>query len=1171
MALLSVVLPVYNVESYLRDCLDSLACQTHRDLEVVMVNDGSTDRSAEIAAAMAGRDARFRLVHQDNNGLGHARNTGARLAAGDFITFVDSDDVVPHYAFRTVVRTLEETGSDFLSGNEYRLDSRGAHPAPMLESNFAVTRLRTNVSKRPALLRDLLPHNKIYRKVFWDAAGLEFPEGILFEDGPVSVRAHALAKSVDIISTPIYYWRLRDDANRSLSQLVDDERFFVDRIFASTLSADFLEAHRPDLLREFYSWDVHHKFTVMFKSLPQAPRAVQERFMASAIPHLRRMPAEVARKLPPALQHRVELTKAGDLDALIAELPNPTAAPKPSRTPPALRGVRSLLAKSLTARTLRAYAQIRPADGVVRSSVMDVARDGDRLRLQGYGHIARLPANGRITAANRVLWARHQESRRMVRLRLRSLPSREATAASGDAYFSYRRSGFDATLPLADLKDESGAWRYGTWLLALGAVTARGVARGGLKVGVEAYRTDPMPIALDLDTRLIPTVTNGVLGFRIEKSGVTLEACGLDGDTLALTGRIVGAADPSATVVLGRVNGVPEFSAPVEWLPGPPDHARFTARVPLAEVLAAVSPVAPTPVAGIPDRLYVGLRAGSLEWQQVVCEPEFIGTSATVADHHLLVQPASDGYLAVTVRPPGPIVESATWTPAGELRLSGSGADQVRGFQLVGRHSSNTERRPLPCSAGPDGSWHAQFNPEQVPLVGTTTALRAGQWRLVLRVTDQSGNQLDTDLPYAPQIFPDAANRIPDRDERYWVKRVGPDGLALRVNSRLSEDERGTYHNNRLQELVYRRARGRLRDAVVYDSFNGKQYSDAPRAVHETLTASNAGVEHIWVTRDGQAPVPPGTRTVEANSRAWFEALATSRHIVANTHLPPWIRRRAGQTIVQTWHGIGFKRVAFDMDSVQFANPTYLEKLEQEAPNWSFLVSPSSFCTEIMRRAFRYDGEIAEIGSPRNDLLFTADRAAITERVRQAVGVPGDRKILLYAPTWRDNVFYGPGRYKFDMQLDVSLFPPEFQREYALLVRRHPNTVDDLLGHDSDFVYDVANYPDVRDLLVAAEVLVTDYSTISLDFLNTGRPVLFYTYDLASYRDNLRGFYFDLEGEGPGPVLETTAGVVDALGDLDTVQREYRERYEKFRQVYCHAEDGHATDRLIERLFQDQR
>lgn len=149
----------------------------------------------------------------------------------------------------------------------------------------------------------------------------------------------------------------------------------------------------------------------------------------------------------------------------------------------------------------------------------------------------------------------------------------------------------------------------------------------------------------------------------------------------------------------------------------------------------------------------------------------------------------------------------------------------------------------------------------------------------------------------------------------------------MRINARLREEERGPYHRARLRQRIYLARRpAPLRDAVVYDSFNGKQYSDAPRAVHEELCARGTGVEHIWVTRDGQAPVPAGTRSVEANSRDWFEALSTSRYLVANTHLPPWIRRREGQVVAQTWHGIGFKRVAFDMDSVQFANPRYLER-----------------------------------------------------------------------------------------------------------------------------------------------------------------------------------------------------------------------------------------------------
>ena len=1194
MALLSIVLPIYHVERYVQATLDSLADQTHRDLEVVMVDDGSTDRSAEIAAAFAERDPRFRLVRQDNGGLGHARNTGTRHATGEFLWFVDSDDLLPHYACRMAVQTLTETGSDFVSGNEYRFDSRGAYPTPMLESNFSTDQLRTTVAERPSLMRDLLPHNKVYRRSFWDAAGLAFPERILFEDGPVSVQAHGCARSVDLVSTPLYYWRLRDDTSRSLTQLFDDERFFVDRIYASMLSADFLAAHRPDLIEPFFLWDILHKYPVMFKALPDAPRLVQERFVRSAVPHLRRAPAEVIGQLYPKLRRRVEATMSGDLAAILATLPRPRGLVHPARpAAPVVRTARALAGRSHLLRSLRAFALVTPAAGTVRSTVMEFTRQGEQLRLRGYGHINGLPADGPLSAANRVIWSRHQDSRQLVRLRLRSVDSPEATAATGSAAFSYRKSGFEAVLPLAGLRDRAGRWRYGTWVFALGAATMRGLARGGLRLGAEAYRTDPKPVLLDDTTCLIPTVTNGVLGFRLEPAGAVLEECRLVGEDLVITGRLVGAAvGEPPDLVLGRTLGVPEVSVPAEWAgpepgsePGPesgPESGpagrvpvrQFRTVVPLARVLSAVRPVGLTPLAGRPDRLSVAVRPASGDddrtWRRLVCGPQFAGLAARVDRHRLLVDEV-DGYLTVAVRPPGLLVERADWRDDGELVLAGTGADPRHPVTVVGRHSGHTERRVLPIVAEPDGSWHARIDPERVWQAGAAAALRSGLWRLAVRPAGCTGAFAEIDLPYSPGIFAGAPGGTIAFKDRYRLKRVGADALGLRIDSRLRVDDRGNHHGPRLQRNVYQRRRGSgaLRKTVLYDSFNGKQYSDAPRAVCEELRARGVDLAHVWVTRDGQAPVPADLPTVEANSREWFEALAISRYVVANTHLPAWIHRRPGQVIAQTWHGIGFKRVAFDMDSVQFANPRYLEKLAQEAPNWSFLVSPSSFCTEIMRRAFRYDGEVCEIGSPRNDLLVAGDRAAITDRVRRLLGIPPDRKIILYAPTWRDNEYYGPGRYKFVMQLDVPAFPPELQRDYVLLVRRHPNTVDDLLGQDSDFVFDVANYPDVRELLAAADVLITDYSTISLDFANTGRPILYYAYDLADYRDNLRGFYFDLEREGPGPVLQTTAEVVEALADLPSVARDYRQRYEAIRKIYCHAEDGRATERFIERLLRD--
>ena len=228
----SVVVPVYNVAAYLDTCLESLAQQTFEDLEVVMVDDGSTDESAEIAERFAARDSRFRLVQKANAGLGAARNTGARHASGEFLAFVDSDDVVPRHAYEYLLGALDESGSDFASGNVRRLTSHGTQRSAFQSKVFERTRLRTHITRYPPLLADRTAWNKLFRRSFWDQQRLSFPVGVLYEDIPVTIPAHYLAKSVDAVEQTVYLWRMREGADLSITQRRAGTKPLRDRVAA---------------------------------------------------------------------------------------------------------------------------------------------------------------------------------------------------------------------------------------------------------------------------------------------------------------------------------------------------------------------------------------------------------------------------------------------------------------------------------------------------------------------------------------------------------------------------------------------------------------------------------------------------------------------------------------------------------------------------------------------------------------------------------------------------------------------------------------------------------------------------------------------------------------------------------------------------------------------------
>jgi CDP-glycerol glycerophosphotransferase len=235
------------------------------------------------------------------------------------------------------------------------------------------------------------------------------------------------------------------------------------------------------------------------------------------------------------------------------------------------------------------------------------------------------------------------------------------------------------------------------------------------------------------------------------------------------------------------------------------------------------------------------------------------------------------------------------------------------------------------------------------------------------------------------------------------------------------------------------------------------------------------------------------------------------------------------------------------------------------------VVSPNRFSTPILRRAYAIEGEMLETGYPRVDVLAAPDRDARTAALRRRLGLPEGVRAVLYAPTYRDHVVDRRGRFRLDLQLDLERLRAAVGDDTVILFRKHHYVADAAPATDDGFVRDVSSHPDGTELLLAADVLVTDYSSMMVDFANTGRPMLFYTYDLDEYEAEIRGFYLDFAATVPGPLLRTTDDVAEALRDLDAVRAEYAERYAGFRAEFCELDDGRAAARVVDHVFSGVR
>jgi CDP-glycerol glycerophosphotransferase len=349
---------------------------------------------------------------------------------------------------------------------------------------------------------------------------------------------------------------------------------------------------------------------------------------------------------------------------------------------------------------------------------------------------------------------------------------------------------------------------------------------------------------------------------------------------------------------------------------------------------------------------------------------------------------------------------------------------------------------------------------------------------------------------------------------------------------------------------------------VVFASWSSR-YSDNPRAISEELARRGAPIEHAFLLADDAGPVPDHVRRIRPGGPEALEALSSAPYLVSNDVLSDDFTKAPGARYLQTWHGTPLKRIAHDVESRTFFKAEeYATWLPRDVARWDVLLSPNRYSTEVMRRAFRYEGEVLETGYPRNDVLSAPDRDAVRARVREHLELEDGQTAVLYAPTWRDSL-------DFTFELDLDALTRGLGDDVVVLVRAHWLVSATAQVAATPGTRLVSDYQDIRDLYLAADALVTDYSSTMFDFAVTGKPVLFYVYDLASYRDELRGFYFDLAAEAPGPLLETTEDVVGALRDLDAVAARHAEAYARFRERFCHLEDGRAAARVVDALFGD--
>lgn len=1151
---LSVVIPVFNVAPYLEECLESVRRQTLTRLEVLLVDDGSTDGSREIMERYVRRDDRFILLEQPNQGQAVARNLAVRKARGEFLTFVDGDDVVPRSAFAAMVKSLRTSGSDLVVGAALRLRN-GRLSAPIWNATVhRRDRRGLTIDDFPGAMWDVIACNRMFRRVFWIEKVGGFRAGVAYEDHVPMVTAYVRARSFDLLARTVYHWRYRENLSSDSQQKHElgnlQDRLSVKAEAAAMLSVEASPAVRAAWLGRVLDTDLasYIDFALIADDDYRATmRAAFEYYLSqadeSSLRHIR-----VLQKI------RGQLVAESRWDDLVA----------------VQRWFREIGGMPAT-RVVGGRVSILPVDGPLArldlpAEVLELAwhetdlraclatavwLDHETLEVSGWAFIANVDLSDETPSLSIRLVGR--QTGQLVAVDLEPVSTPAATRWSAQRQARVDRAGFRARV------DAGALASYGPefWQLEI-TVRTHGIDRQGPvfdaiagSSAAGALLTASRPTGTDV---IVLPRFDATWGFVLDTSQLIAELetppALVDG---AMIGSIkaVGGHDLPASLVLVRQPGKKRL--PISWL----DDGTSTSR---QFSIGLVPPDLPTP--------------GRWELRR--------SPGKSVAEGVAWPQAASGQLELATLGPAG---TQAVWR--GSAR--GSAVLQVGGPRLMALDVLADDCELVIVVAGPDSSAKELTGVEltsadaTVPLSAVDRDDAACRWRFPsscsrfgLTATPlPSGTYQVTfrDQHGARQLVP-AGTDLRGMLTRDWLGphhrirlSASANALQITLGARLDEDELGRWAGA-AQLRRYRALQPTPEPSVLFQSWDGSVASGDQLALHHALGAMRPGLLRYWAVTDESVVLPADAVPLLIGSRAYWDVLAKTCFLSSNVDLGERFTKRPYQRFLQTCHGHPFAAVGRRFWEGRRGYPEAWIQAECTRLNqqWDVLLAPNQLAAELYRSEYDYLGDVLTLGSPRCDDLVQNDPAR-RSAVRDAMGIGDHDLVTLYAPTSRDLLTTrGSAKRRF-AELNLDDVASHLGSGHHLWVRGHhdnkrvPERVSGIRG-----VRDVTDYPDVNDLILAADLLLTDYSAIRFDWAVTGKPMVFFTPDEQSYL-RARPALFDLAESRPGPIARTTSEVIDQLAHPAELAERWAAAITAFNRRFNQLQDGGAAARVVDAFF----
>lgn len=1139
---LSVVIPMYNVEAYIEQCIMSVLRQEYGRLQVVVVDDGSPDRSIDVARRVARNDVRVEIVRQKNGGLSAARNAGAKHARGEFITFLDSDDFVEPNGYRVAVDSLQSSGSDFAVMSYRReLDGKFLPVGEHIAEAHRRELIGTSLASSPGIMVNAIATSKVFRRSFWDQQRMTFAEGFQYEDQFFSMQAYTAARSIDFLQVIGLNWRIRTDGT-SITQNAVSTRNLADLRYVLGQALELLESKGSREIAEQRAWQLlAFTFVDYLPAIPKFDDAGWEHFVDIA----RRVSALLTAPSWQTIQVRrkilILLSAAGHRDLAIRFLEE--GGWNLDRFMGRLSGA-SIVAELPLDEDLRAVLpawafEYSETETRVRAAFRGIDFSGERPRIRFMAHInhVRLSESHSLGAA----LVNESDGTRIV---LNPARERNVAGISGFAREEEDMSEAGVVVDLPDAAFEAEAtysievtlWasdmrRTGSVLIDAATVLRPAVlhSQSGLAISAEGQTSRPMVLAI----------------YRPE---VLVESIALHETELMMSGRTDEVIESVALVrpdgSIGAV-GAPEHADGKRWtvrVPQPTNEPESSTRYRLCvlgEDGAVLRSLFAQPGAHrIGDRWEVatplhrrGEHGGGVQLRDT---SRVVVVTDVVLEHDAVVfsvLPSRTASRVNSVRADNQ--ERAEFNQQAEV-LDAAGRIQIR----------------VPLQHDPWGYGNVVIPP--------------GIY--ALSAQDADGCDMEFRLSYS------VISRFPvvtyNQRVRLIVVRGTDDEVKFTIRPPREPELWADLGRRRLQAWSRSLRPDPENRFVLFRNHHGSHANDSALAVYDELRRRDSRLGLVWAVKDYSMWVPQGARVVLEDSVEFYEAFGTATYLMLNILQPTWHKKPEGQIVVQTHHGYPFKIAGAPWWRKLGFSAQRIEKFWQRSDDEDYLVSPSKYATphlgEFYRDPREISPEVLEIGYPRNDVLVNSRSLEIREEARRRLGIPSGKRVVLYAPTFRDYLSDDQVTAEMVDHLDPEKLARELGGDYVVLLRGHLFNTGATKG--SDHLIDVTEYPDINHLILASDMAVLDYSSLRFDYALTKKPAFFFVPDRDAYFE-ARGELMPYAETVYGPLITTYAELVECLLNVDSFRETYSTAREAFVARYMELEDGRATARLVDRVF----